>query len=150
MAERIKRKAEDEEHQSGLDFVERLGEKSSKGGSDRKTSAEEAEETLRPGLDFVEQLGEDDPAKKERREKRLERAKERREKAGNGLSKRGAAAVAGWAAGGVVAGGLWTLGKALEYALLGWELDSNGWPKIDKQSIAHVEKWHNKVAGIKG
>ena len=90
----------------------------------------------------------DDAEKK--REERLERAKERREKAGKGLSERGAATVAGWAAGGIVAGGLWTIGKALEYALWGWELDSNGWPKIDKQSIAHVDRWHNKVAGIKG
>ena len=56
----------------------------------------------------------------------------------------------GWAAGGVIASVPLTTMRALEYALLGWELDSNGWPKIDKQSMAHVDKWHNKVAGIKG
>ncbi len=78
---------------------------------------------------------------------------EQQEQAGKQLAGRGAGGFGWEVAAGTGAAGLgvlWTLGKALEYALLGWELDSNGWPKIDKQSIAHVDKWHNKMAGIKG
>ena len=79
--------------------------------------------------------------------------KARQEQAGKQLAGRGAGGF-GWevaaGAGAAGLGVLWTLGKAVQYALLGWELGPDGFPKIDKQSIAHVEKWHNKVAGIKG
>ena len=78
------------------------------------------------------------------KEARVEQAA--KQAAGRGIRGFGWAPVVGI---GVLGTG-WTLGKALEYALFGWELDSNGWPRIDKQSIAHVDKWHNKVAGIRG
>lgn len=139
MAESLRREdpSKEEGHPTPfMEHIERLGGN----GDDKKESAhqqttEDAAGESDSSIGFIERLGEEPPTKEKKAGKRL-----------GGAS----AADWGWTGAAAIAGIPLTIGRALEYALFGWELDSNGWPKIDKQSIAHVDKWHNKVAGVKG
>ncbi|GEM_PF-6146877 len=138
MTESFKRERPDGESDptSSIDYIERLGgDAPEKRGIVGRSTAEDTKEDSYSSIDFIERMGEETPEKEKKVAKRV-----------GGIP----ASAWGWAAGGIAAGGVLTIGRALEYALMGWELDSNGWPKIDKQSMAHVDKWHNKVAGIKG
>ncbi len=63
---------------------------------------------------------------------------------------RGALGTFGDVAGIGAIGGLWTLGQALKYSLLGWTLDANGVPRKDAKSLADFDKTYKaaKEGGV--
>lgn len=94
-------------------------------------------------LDKIRGLGDEAIAQeKTRQEKEELPQKERRERAGRGLLGTSAAAL-----GLTGAGILWTVGHALKYGLLGWKLDANGVPRIDKESLKTFDDWYKWAAG---
>lgn len=88
----------------------------------------------------MRQRGRESIERQEANKKSQETRKEERERA----AARGATGtkweVAGGAAAVVGFGGLFTIGKILQYALLGWTLNEKGVPGKDTKTLADIEK----------
>ncbi len=141
MAESFKQERPNEEDSPTpfIDYIEQLGEKNPDGKKDaKKETIMKTEQDSNSFIDLVERMGEEAPAKEKR-------AGEKRREWAAGAAIGTSAAVVGLG----ITGGLWTIEQALKYALLGWKIDDKGWPRVDKESLAHFDKWYRRAAGQK-
>ena len=98
----------------------------------------------------MRQRGQESLARQEANKQLYEDRREEHEQARERKAASGALGTFGDVAGIGAIGGLWTLGQALKYSLLGWTLDANGVPRKDAKSLADFDKTYKaaKEGGV--